>query len=381
MKTKKKILVFIDWFLPGYKAGGPIRSCANMIDHLKDDFDFYVITRNTDYCEHTPYKDIAYNTWVKRENHLHIYYLSAENVNGKTIKKMLKETKFDRVYLNGVYSFYFTILPLWYLKASKVKILLASRGMLSDHAIAVKSFKKKLFIFFAKIMGLFRHVTFHATSIQEASEIKKNFSQDAIIAVVPNLPKTQTTAYTAKRKEKGKINFISIGRIAPEKNTLFALQLLAKQEEGEICLDIFGAIYNQEYFNACERLVQKFPKNISVNFHGSVGEFEINRALEKAHFLLLPSTGENFGHAILESLSAGVPIIISDKTPWRNLTEKNVGWDIDLKDEKQFLTVLKACVLMDQEMYDAKAKMAFSLAKKFIEEEENIISNKKMFLA
>jgi len=29
-KDKKKILVFIDWYLPGYKAGGPVRSMANI---------------------------------------------------------------------------------------------------------------------------------------------------------------------------------------------------------------------------------------------------------------------------------------------------------------------------------------------------------------
>ena len=61
--TKKKILVFIDWFLPGYRAGGPIRSCANMIEHLKDEFDFSVITRNSDYCEMVSYSGIISNAW------------------------------------------------------------------------------------------------------------------------------------------------------------------------------------------------------------------------------------------------------------------------------------------------------------------------------
>ena len=43
---KIKILLFIDWFLPGTKSGGPVRSYANLISHFKDDYDFYVITRN-----------------------------------------------------------------------------------------------------------------------------------------------------------------------------------------------------------------------------------------------------------------------------------------------------------------------------------------------
>ncbi len=58
MNTKKKILVFIDWYIPGFKAGGPIRSCANIVQHLSSDFEFYFITSDTDYCEDKPYENI-----------------------------------------------------------------------------------------------------------------------------------------------------------------------------------------------------------------------------------------------------------------------------------------------------------------------------------
>ncbi|GAO31730.1 hypothetical protein [Geofilum rubicundum] len=60
---KKKILVFIDWYLPGYKAGGPVRSMANMTGHLSGDFDFYIVTRNTEYGETAPYTDTMPDSW------------------------------------------------------------------------------------------------------------------------------------------------------------------------------------------------------------------------------------------------------------------------------------------------------------------------------
>ena len=31
---KLKVLIFIDWFKPGYKAGGPTTSNVNIVDHL-----------------------------------------------------------------------------------------------------------------------------------------------------------------------------------------------------------------------------------------------------------------------------------------------------------------------------------------------------------
>ncbi len=42
MMHRTKILITIDWFLPGTLSGGPVRSYANIIEHLKDDFEFYI---------------------------------------------------------------------------------------------------------------------------------------------------------------------------------------------------------------------------------------------------------------------------------------------------------------------------------------------------
>jgi glycosyltransferase involved in cell wall biosynthesis len=32
---------------------------------------------------------------------------------------------------------------------------------------------------------------------------------------------------------------------------------------------------------------------------------------------VFPTRGENFGHVIIESLSVGTPVLLSDRTPWR----------------------------------------------------------------
>ena len=43
--NKKKLLVFTDWYLPAYKAGGPVRSIANIVAHLKDEIDSLIIEK------------------------------------------------------------------------------------------------------------------------------------------------------------------------------------------------------------------------------------------------------------------------------------------------------------------------------------------------
>jgi glycosyltransferase involved in cell wall biosynthesis len=67
--------------------------------------------------------------------------------------------------------------------------------------------------------------------------------------------------------------------------------------------------------------------------------------------------GENFGHAIAEALQHGKPVIISDRTPWRNLRDVQAGWDLPLQ-ESSFVAVLKNCYTMSADEYAAYSAAA-----------------------
>ena len=105
----KKILIFIDWFLPGYKAGGPISSNANLIDNLAGDYEFYVITRNTDYCVSAPYTDVKSDEWNLRDNGARVYYFSSHRLSTRNLIKVAKTIDADVV----VYQRY--LFPLFFL--------------------------------------------------------------------------------------------------------------------------------------------------------------------------------------------------------------------------------------------------------------------------
>jgi len=40
---------------------------------------------------------------------------------------------------------------------------------------------------------------------------------------------------------------------------------------------------------------------------------------------IFPTLGENFGHVIIESLSAGCPVLCSDQTPWNDVFRAGGG--------------------------------------------------------
>ncbi len=373
---KTRILIFIDWFLPGYKAGGPVRSMANMVDYLKDDYEFYILTRNTDYTESIPYPDIKNNTWLEFSEGVKVFYADAENQNRRVYKRIINELKPEVLYINGVYSWRFSILPLTLKARKKIKTIVAARGMLAQSAIDVKGGKKRFFLKLAKRGGLYKNVVFHATNEKEEQDIYKVLGVRLKVIVADNLPKKDLPDIKIIEKKKGELKLVSLARIAPEKNTLFALERLAELDEfaGSIQFDLYGQIYNEDYWKECRKVINQLPAHIKVEHKGTVDAKLVGQTIQGYHALYMPTRGENFGHVILECLSAGRPVLISDQTPWRNLKEHKAGWDIDLKSEVRssqpekigWGRVLNLLISMKQEEFDEWCKGARRRAEGFV---------------
>ncbi|MCF6241321.1 MAG: glycosyltransferase [Bacteroidales bacterium] len=380
MAYKKKILVFIDWFLPGYKAGGPIRSVANLTAHLSDEFEFYIITRDTDYLETEPYASVKSNQWQEIAKNIHVFYFSKDFLSVKNIKNTIQTIDFDTVYINGIYSFYFSLLPVWLFRKSKKKIVVASRGMLSKQSFSSKNLKKKLFITFAQFFNFYKNVFFHTTNENEKQEIAKLNLKTSGFIIAPNLAPKISFDRISRTKKIKKLKLLSIARISKEKNILFAIQLLVKNKfKGKIEFDLYGSIYQPEYWNQCIEFIKTAPASIRITYKGIIDNKKIPEIIKDYHFSFLPSLGENFGHSILESMSFACPVIISDRTPWRNLEKQKAGWDIALDDEQKFIDTIQYCLDMNQKMYDEWSEAAYRFAKSFSENPQLIEQSKQIF--
>lgn len=347
---RKKILVFTTWYLPGYKAGGPIRSLANLVSKI--DHDFYIITGNKDHHSTMPYEGIVCNHWIKQSSNSFVYYLDEESLNTVLIRHLMREKQWDFIYLNSLFSLRFSLLPLR--TARKMgyisKTILAPRGMLQEGALSVKPFKKKIFLLISRIFGLFDNITWHATSDAEFDAIKNKFKKSRI-KIAPNLSASRSIIHDIRHKKKGELKLISIARISPEKGILEAVKYLTgKSFEGEISAVFFGTKQNTDYLNECLKYSNS-RQNVKISFPGEITPLEIPEELNKAHFFYLPTLGENHGHAIVEAFQNGLPVIISNKTPWRNLESFKAGWDLDLNIEK-FTNTIAHALSMDHDEYE-----------------------------
>ena len=379
----KNILVFTDWFLPGYRAGGPIRSLANLTSQLQNEYNFFIVTRDTDYLQKTPYTSVTSNQWntPPEISNLNVFYLSTKNISFRKIRSFFKPELYDIVYINGMFSLYFSILPVLYAKIFGMRHIIAPRGMLSQQAFSSKSLKKQLFFKLAGLWNLYKNARFHATMEKEALDIQKILNiPDKHISIAPNLPKKIIRNMPPiPEKIPGKLKLISIARISPEKNLLYALYRLKHITGGDIEFSIYGDIYDADYYTQCLKVIQGLPENVKVTYYGSIQSENIPEILQSVHVLLLPSKGENFGHSILESLSEATPVIISKSTPWQNLVSNKAGWDIKLENNNQFESVLEQCLDMKQDVYDQLANGAFNLARAFTGDKANIEKSRELF--
>ncbi|MBL7932561.1 MAG: glycosyltransferase [Bacteroidia bacterium] len=350
LKPKKEILVFVDWFWPGYLAGGPVQSIVSLVGYLHEDFDFKIVTTNKDLNSKEPYPGIEADKWIKLELGCEAYY--ASNLSVAIITKLIKETKFDVVYINSFFSKFFSIIPLQTLRREKIKkpVILAPRGMLGEGALALKKWKKKIFILYSKLTSLHSNVIWHATSAQEAMEIRSVFKNPGKVSKISNLPKKLKGA-SNKSKVAGKLNLCFISRISEKKNLLYALRVLSRIRTGHIYFNIFGPLESTEYWNKCVEEIDKLPANIQVEYKGSVKPNELEETLSTQHFMLLPTMNENFGHSIVESLMCYCPVIISDQTPWKDLEENNAGFSISLGEPDLFVKAAERALGMDNKEY------------------------------
>ena len=351
----------MDWFLPGTNSGGPVRSIANLVSALPE-IDFYIITRNTDYCSTEPYAGIPSNTWVQQGVNVWVYYFSEDQLTKGKMNEVIQGTNAGSLYISGIYSRAFSQWPVSLGKSLGIKTIVAARGMLSPHALAVKPFKKYVFLSFMRWINAYEHVSFHATSDEEAKDIQTVIGKRAKVSVLANVARQEAANIQEIAKEQGSLKLVSIARIAPEKGTLHGIKAL-QDVQGKVELDLYGTCYNTEYWKQCEQVISQLPANIQVRYNGVCPTEEVPNKLAAAHALLLPSEGENYGHAIVESFAQGRPVIISKHTPWKSLAEAQAGWDVD---NHELSTVIQTLVSMNNEAYQNWSKGAYRFAEERI---------------
>ena len=364
---RPKILIICDYYLPGYEAGGPIRTLVNMVERFGDKFDFRIITRDHDGKKNrTPYTSVKINEWNK-VGISEVFYLSKNNIRPSFLRKLVLGIEPEVIYVSSFFS-PLTVYTLILRKIGKIPylpLILVPEGELSAGSLSLKHCKKSLYMRVAKLLNLYQDVIWKAAAEAERREIELFAGKaDKLFIASPMTPKIIFPEYdkiTKPEKRAGRLRIVFLSRIMRTKNLHWLLNQLSKVK-GELELNIYGPIENSEYWQECSRIISTLPANVAVFTGGTIPHHKVPLTIAKYDFFILPTIGENFGYVFIEALAAGCPLIISDRTPWRDLAKKGIGWDLPLESPESWIEILKKCINMSQHEYDEITQTARQFA-------------------
>jgi glycosyltransferase involved in cell wall biosynthesis len=376
----KTILTIADYYLPGYRGGGPIRTIANTVDWLGDEFDFRILTRDRDLGDAHAYSTIQHTEWLS-VGKASVRYLAPNEQNPIALRTSLQQTNYDFLYLNSFFSVICVkaMFAQHFGRLPQKPVLIAPRNEFYPGALAFKRFKKQSYLHFVKFLGIYNNVFWQASSNYEAEQIKAVFPE-AKTFVAANMPAKSLPDIPniSKNIKKNITRIIFLSRLTRKKNLDYALRVLT-QTKSEIIFDIFGPIEDPTYWSECEQLIQRLPPNITVTYKGELLPEQVIETFAQYHLFLFPTHGENYGHVIWESLYAGCPVLLSDQTPWRDLAKKNVGWDIPLNAPEQFVQAIEAIAVMSETNHRQHAQAAQEYGQQMAHDKGVLDANRRLF--
>jgi glycosyltransferase involved in cell wall biosynthesis len=344
-------MVLAALFPPQKKGGGPTVSIMNLLNTIKGSVTIYVISHNHEVGEQAPLPGIEEKEYERDFGK--VFYFNHGNDSYKNLYMKLEDFAPDTIYVNSFFSWNYTLSALVYSKKHRnVKVIIAPRGELCTNAYGLKKFKKSAYVAFCQMSGLMGGVCWHATAEEEKVDIRKIMKVDEkSINVIPNISIIPQRIFDTVEKHSGDLKLVFVSRIQVKKNLLFTLKLLRGQK-CSVSLDIYGPLEDKEYWNECEKIIDKLPENIRVQYCGILRQSQIHTTLKKYHAFVLTTLSENYGHAIVEALLSYRPVIISDQTPWTDVNEAHAGFAGNLSEPEKFCETLTRLVEMDQEEFN-----------------------------
>lgn len=330
----KKILIVNRFYGYGTTSGGPVFSIRNLLR-------MQVSHRVSTFSLATDFKQLSGENLVDQNFVFPEVQNNFERTDLSVIAKlklryrMLKDN--ELIYLNSFFDLWFSLsfVVLNLLFRNKT-IIVSPRGELMSGALSIKKYRKLIFIYVFRLLGLHRRVSFHFTSNDEFRDALRHFRTISYF-ILPNVV-AEPISDRFQVSSRAVLRVMYLSRITPKKGLMYAIELLSKFPAP--ILDVYGVIDDFDYYSQCRSLAVDCGVGWAYKGHVDLGSIRFS----DYHFSILPTRGENFGHAIYDSLSNGLPVVIGPSTPWFDAVKDSKSSCVLTFDKESDLRTLRSLI-------------------------------------
>lgn len=346
--SKKRVLIIYRSYFPSLSHLGPATAIRNLVTNMSDDYDFHILTLNHEFATGAP----LFKEPLHREAgpHAVVEYVPRGLAGLRILTQRLREN-FHAIDIQCAFDPLLAIPALVLCRfgmAGNSRIFHTPHGIFMDVIMSAGRLKKALFCRTADLVRLYDKVTHLAGSPGEETDIRRNHVRDQSVRVVSQFVETVPVPDLKRTKPANRLRIAFVGRVTEQKNLLFAIDIL-KRLKVPATMDVFGAVGDEAYFTACKTAIAGGLGNAEIRFKGGIAKEALFAQLPEYDVLLQPTLGENFGHSIVEALYLGLPVLISDRSPWTDVESQNAGWSLPLSDPQPYADRLGEIYEMGEE--------------------------------
>ena len=353
-------------FYPAVFYGGPISATWDLSNKLAEKgYEIYVSTTNANgnqqlnECKNQ-FIQKSKNVWVKYYHEQLINKLSFSFIFGiwTDIKKS------DIVYIE--YLFHYTVLfSLLFSIAQKKKIVICPRGSFSKYTFSNKFSAFKKIWFFVFINPFQNKIKWQASSYLEKYDIKRFFPNAYVKEVNDGIDFSSFQDADVLSKTDLVLKYTN-QEFREIDSVFFSMGRLHKIKRFDVLIDAFS-IFVKEHPTAkllvageddgvrlrLEEQIRSLGLIDVVFLIGSVNHKQKKELLTNATAFALASEFESFGIVVAEAFSCGCPVVVSNKTPWKDI-EKNKCGILAENEKVSFCNALRMIIDKNYQSKDCK---------------------------
>jgi glycosyltransferase involved in cell wall biosynthesis len=346
-----KLLELTPAYKPAYIYGGPTMSVAKLCEALANNgVDLEVLTTTANGKRELEVKpdlqqivDGVTVTYFKRLTKDHTHFspklLWGLRTKIRDAKKSIIKPQPLVIHVHAwwnLVSIFSCNVAKWY----GIPVILSPRGMLTNYTLGNRNSIQKAIIHSFLGQNLLKYCHIHATSEKEKQDILQQINPKSI-TVIPNLVDFPLQYSAISKTNDAYFNLLFLSRIEEKKG----LELLFESLKGlnpNWILTIAGT-GDEGYINNLKQKIDNLDLKGQIKWVGQVDNSTKFNLLAENDLTVLTSYNENFANVVIESLSVGTAVLLSDQVGLADyVIENELGWIANLTIESIQREILSA---------------------------------------